>query len=376
MRAQMIAVQEELDWEVYRLYGLVDEDLTYPGDDLPELALGERAFEIALARKVAAGEEETAWFTRHGSTPITEMPAHWPAAYRDLVQRRLDLIAVRPVIRLLEKPEHKRRWATEPWEKQVEQGAARLAARPAGGPAVLVRRAGPADAASPSAQLADVVARDADLVSVLELWAGRHGQSGRRSRCPAAGPTRRCRTWRRTGSRTPACASARRGSRPGPAAPRGRRRAGRRPIPVPPKYTSADFRKASYWQAPRQARRAEGAVHPLPRRRPRDRPDAAARLGRLGPRPAGPGAGHVIGEREAEGWDDERLVPLVAGLAELQPWVEQWHAEVDPTYGVNLADFCASSCATAPPRSARPSTSSTPGGPPPPPAGGGPRNCE
>ena len=33
----MIAVQEELDWEVYRLYGLIDEDLTYDGDDLPRL---------------------------------------------------------------------------------------------------------------------------------------------------------------------------------------------------------------------------------------------------------------------------------------------------------------------------------------------------
>ena len=28
-RARMIAVQEELDWEIYRLYGLIDEDLTY-----------------------------------------------------------------------------------------------------------------------------------------------------------------------------------------------------------------------------------------------------------------------------------------------------------------------------------------------------------
>ena len=39
-RARMIAVQEELDWEVYRLYGLIDEDLTYGGDDLPGLRLG------------------------------------------------------------------------------------------------------------------------------------------------------------------------------------------------------------------------------------------------------------------------------------------------------------------------------------------------
>lgn len=49
IHALMIAHQEELDWECYRIYGLIDEDLTYPGK-LPEVRLGERAFEIVLAR--------------------------------------------------------------------------------------------------------------------------------------------------------------------------------------------------------------------------------------------------------------------------------------------------------------------------------------
>ncbi len=95
--ARMINIQEELDWEVYGLYGLTENDMTYVYDDWPELALGERAFEIALARAVMAEHQETQWFTRHGSTPITRLPAHWPTEYRDLVQRRLDLIAVQPV---------------------------------------------------------------------------------------------------------------------------------------------------------------------------------------------------------------------------------------------------------------------------------------
>ena len=53
-------------------------------------------------------------------------------------------------------------------------------------------------------------------------------------------------------------------------------------------------------------------------------------------------AGAIADHRGAgEGWlGDDRLVPLVAGLAELQPWVEQWHGEVDPDYGVSLAAFC------------------------------------
>jgi hypothetical protein len=43
------------------------------------------------------------------------------------------------------------------------------------------------------------------------------------------------------------------------------------------------------------------------------------------------------------GWDHAEqslALPLVAGLAEVQPWVEQWHGEVDPSYGVSLAAFC------------------------------------
>jgi hypothetical protein len=76
IRRRMIALQEELDWRCYRLYGLLDTPLET--DRPPEIALGERAFEILMARRMAAGALETAWFTRHGSAPITEIPAHWP----------------------------------------------------------------------------------------------------------------------------------------------------------------------------------------------------------------------------------------------------------------------------------------------------------
>jgi hypothetical protein len=53
---------------------------------------GERAFEIVLARQIASREAETTWFERHGSTPISELPAHWPDDYKALVQKRIALI--------------------------------------------------------------------------------------------------------------------------------------------------------------------------------------------------------------------------------------------------------------------------------------------
>ncbi len=324
---------------MYPLYGLLDDDLTYPGDDLPQLALGERAFEIALARKVEAGEEETAWFARHGSTPVTQIPSRWPAAYRDLVQRRLDLIESNPSIRLLEKPEHKRRWATEPWDKQVERALRgwlldRLEDRAywhdaQGRP--VPRSVG---------QLADLVSRDAALVSVLELWSDRMDRSVAASltavladesvpflaayRLKDSGLRKR-EAWEDTWKL------------------QRREDAGERvgTIPVPPKHTNLDFRRPSWWQH-------RGKLD-VPKEGFILYPDAGRETD---PTPLLGWAGWdhaqqalalatVIGERESEGWDDERLVPLVAGLAELQPWVAQWHDEIDPTYQVNLAEFCA-----------------------------------
>jgi hypothetical protein len=339
LRAQMIAVQEELDWECYRLYGLIEDDLTYGGNDLPQLALGERAFEIVLARAIEAGEEETVWFTRHGSTPVTEIPAHWPAAYRQLVQRRIDFIASSSSsIRLLEKPQYKRRWSQEPWEKR--QGKAlrdwllkRMEERRFwfdGQGRPLPRSV---------AQLADDVARDADIMSVLGLWEGRPDvpitQSLVRLLADEAVPFLAAYRYKDSGLRKrEAWEETWRLQR----LEDDRENVGT--IAVPPKYTSADFRKNSYWQA-------RGKLD-VPKERFILYPDAGRETD---PTPLLGWAGWdhaeqslalslIIGERERDGWADERLVPLVAGLAELQPWVEQWHGEVDPSYGVSLAAFC------------------------------------
>ena len=116
-------------------------------------------------------------------------------------------------------------------------------------------------------------------------------------------------------------------------------------IPVPPRYTSADFRRPSFWHA-------RGKLD-VPKERFIAYPDAgrdtdaSPLLGWAGWDHAAQALalGLLVGEREQEGWTDERLVPLVAGLAELQPWVTQWHAVVHPVYGVDMAEFCASQLA-------------------------------
>jgi hypothetical protein len=338
IRAHMLAVQEELDWETYRLYGLVNEDLTYNYSDLPGLALGERAFEILMANEISSDEGAAAWFTRHDSTPTSEIPDHWPTAYQELVLRRLRVIAANASIRLLEKPEYKRRWAREPWEKRQERALRgwlldRLENRKFWFDAQ--------DRPLPRsvAQLADGVTRDPDLVSVLALWEGRPDvpvtQSLVRFLADEAVPFLAAYRYKDSGMRKretwEQAWTLQRREDTG-------EKVGR--IDVPPKYTSADFRKNSYWQA-------RGKLD-VPKERFILYPDAGRETD---PTPLLGWAGWdhaqqslalslIIGEREKDGWDDGRLVPLVAGLAELQPWVEQWHGEVDPSYGVSLAAFC------------------------------------
>jgi hypothetical protein len=248
------------------------------------------------------------------------------------------MIESEPFIRLLEKPEYKRRWAQESWEKRQERAVRdwlldRLEDRkfwfdPQARPRP--RSVG---------QLADEVGRDADLVSVLALWEGRPDvpvtQSLVRLLADEAVPFLAAYRYKDSGLR-------KREAWEETWALQRREDAGERvgPIAVPPKYTSADFRRASYWHS-------RGKLD-VPKERFIGYPDAGRETD---PTPLLGWAGWdhaqqslalsvVIAERERDGWADDRLVPLVAGLAELQPWVQQWHDEVDPAYGLSLAAFC------------------------------------
>nr|WP_281361207.1 BREX-2 system adenine-specific DNA-methyltransferase PglX [Actinopolyspora biskrensis] len=334
VRAQMIAVQEELDWEAYRLYGLLEEDLTYSGE-LPGLELGQRAFEIVLARAMENGED-SAWFERHGSTPITEIPAHWPEDYRALVQRRLDVIENNRNIRLLEKPEHKRRWAIEPWDKRVQEALKDWLLDKLEDRSLWFDRQGRPRPQS-VAQLADRLGRDEEFVRVLELWTGSPdtpvANALQQLLADQAVPFLAAYRYKESGLRTRAAWEEtwrlQREEDAGETLDK--------PIPVPPKYKPADFSKPHYWQH-------RGKLD-VPKERFIGYPDAGRETD-TSPLLGWAGWDHaqqalalatIMNERAQEGWSDEGMVPLIAGLAELQPWVRQWHGEIDPTYGVSLA---------------------------------------
>ncbi|MGC4896391.1 BREX-2 system adenine-specific DNA-methyltransferase PglX [Micromonospora sp. DT31] len=331
-RARMIALQEELDWEVYRLYGLRDDDLTCA--EPPLLALGERAFEIVLARRMAAGEVETQWFARHGSTPITELPAHWPDDYRALVRRRIEAIESDRNIALIERPECKRRWATEGWGAMQARALRDWLLDRLEAPEIWGDRPIPQSVA----QLADRVRHDDDFRAVLELWIGRDDYDLTKTLAKLVAdehvpflpayrykPTglRKRAQWERTWAQQRL------------------EDAGEDvDIKVPPKYTSADFVKPSYW-------RARGKLD-VPKERFVSYPKAG-RDGDVTELLGWAGWDHLaqaqalatvyLDRKLQAAWPAERLLPLLAGIAELEPWLHQWYADERPDFPGSPAQF-------------------------------------
>lgn len=365
-----IALQEDLDWQCYFRYGLVDVDLT-SSTLPPPIRLGERAFEIALARRVAAGDLTTTWFERHGSTPITEIPSHWPDDYRELVQRRIEAIEQNKNIGLVEQPEYKRRWNAEPWETQQ---AAALESFLLDRLERLFDFDGRMnDAGTPTATLpiglvsiggfADAASRDPLFMEAAEVFVGAAGfavtalvgQLVEKASVPflpvlryKATGLRKHEEWEEVwelqrkedtiDARTTLPADDPQHLTTDQAADLKRRDVG--DIPVPPKYTSADFAKSTYWGL-------RGKLD-VPKERFVSFPFVTGADGQM--MIAWAGLDHLqlakaIGDfyglvqTEIGGSDDPRLVPLLAALHELVPWVRQWHAGNDPVYGGEPAEF-------------------------------------
>ncbi|MGV0029254.1 BREX-2 system adenine-specific DNA-methyltransferase PglX [Phormidesmis priestleyi] len=400
---QMITLQEELDWQCYQLYGLIDEDLTYAakisphpptpspwgegepdlappspwgeggweGEGLPPIALGQRAFEIVMARKMAAGELQTTWFDRHHSTPITDFPIEWSDDYKQLVQRRIDVIERDRNIALIEQPEYKRRWNTEPWNSQLERALRNW----------LLDRLETYfdfdgrmnDESKPTAkleislvsiaQLADLARQDPKFLQIGELYRNdptfnvqklvtelveaesvpllpilRYKPTGLRKRTEWEHTWHLQRREDKIDDRTkldkdhpdylPELST------------KALKQQEIGDIPVPPKYTNTDFQKSHYWKL-------RGKLD-VPKERWVSFPHCNAEDGTLTIAWAGYNhlqlaqaisAYFVEVQERLGGREDPRLPPLLANLLQLLPWLKQWHNDLDPTYNLAMGDY-------------------------------------
>ncbi|GAA4742177.1 BREX-2 system adenine-specific DNA-methyltransferase PglX [Amnibacterium soli] len=332
--SEMVALQEELDWRMYVAYGLADPQLSPKVEGLAAIQPNERPFEIGLARAVARGETETAWFNRHGRLPLTELPEHWSSEYRDLIERRLAAIASNPGLGVLEQPEYKRRWSGVSWEELVNsavQGAllGRLDS------ADLWRDASGRPLVRSAAQIADELRHDEGMRELMAIYTGSQdydfaNELGRllaSKAVPAVAASRykpsgieKSRAWERTWD-----------------AQRAEDRGERVQVPVPPKYVQADFLKASYWSARGKLDVPKERFVAFPGSKLPDDVTDVYGWGGWDSRERGQAIARFANELSRAGSPAEQVVPLVGALIEVEPWLRQWHDELDTRTGVSPA---------------------------------------
>lgn len=364
---QMIALQEELDWYVYKLYGLTDEAIFCDGA-VPEIALGQRAFEILLARSIAAEEAETIWFEHHGSTPITDIPSIWPEDYRGLVQKRFDEIESNQWIKLIDNKDHKRRWNRDTWQERLQVAAKEwLLDR--------IEQACQATGLTTCAQLADRLRADANFQRVANLFTGQQAtelqglvsdlvatdqvpQMAAERLVPAAIP--KFRAWQETwdkqrqedaidaefGVDKPLSAEDAAEEAKVAAYQAAKSKADAKKaqqvgnIPVPPQYKQPDFRKSTYWQLRGKLDVPKERFFSLPGcEKDGDTTLVIGWAGLNHLQRAQAIAGWYEDRKENDGWEANRLIPMLVALDELIPWLKQWHNDIDPEFGERMGDF-------------------------------------
>jgi len=339
---------------------------------------------------MARGTFNTTWFERHkesGSRPITAPPEDWPAEYIELYHRRHLAIQENKNLNLIERPEYKRRWNTEPWAKRQQAAlekwlltrletyfhdadrmvsgedeaatAAKLAhirplrARFSGGSEprlVSVRQlAQTAQADSQWMEAATVFAGRADFdvaklvealvraESVPALPAQRYKPAGLRKR----------EEWEKTWELQREEDEVDRGLRiaDGGLGEEELKKKIRKEqlarvgeIPVPPKYGSGDFLKSSYWKL-------RGKLD-VPKERwvlypgmegGHDTSPVIAWAGWDHAQQAQALTGFYQQATDNWGWTPERRAPLLAALKDLLPWLHQWHNAIDPEFGDRIS---------------------------------------
>lgn len=307
---RMVSLQERVDFAVYSLFGLLDFEA--PELSLPnEIEPGDRWFERQLVRE----RPTTAWFERQAYTrPSPTAPSPF--------------VTLPPEVRLVEQPTFKRRWGITDWppavalaqkelllasaeeemqlHSNVERGSAVSRA-------VVRGKSGTESTESDGAEAALAISIRDESVPFLAAY--RFTDFGLEKHAE----------WQKTWDL------------------QRREDAGEKidNIPVPPKYAQKDYRDANYW-------RLRGKLD-VPKERFISYPgcesdeDGEPIYGWAGwnhLERAQALAALYNDRKDREGWAKERLLPMLAGILELLPWVKQWHNEPDAEFdGLRLGDY-------------------------------------
>jgi len=111
-------------------------------------------------------------------------------------------------------------------------------------------------------------------------------------------------------------------------------------IPIPPKYAAGDFRKPSYWKLRGKLDVPKERFFSLPGCEKDG--DSTLVIGWAGMnhlQRATAIATWYLDRKETDGWEAEKLKPMLVALDELIPWLKQWHNDIDPEFGERMGDY-------------------------------------
>ena len=335
-RSRLIVVQEEIDFVCYAMYGLTNDPnlLSQTTDWGVHIEAGDRPFCILSQRNV------------DGFGVPKGIPPEWPGELQSLWSRRVQAIGASAALKTIEEPHYKRRWigrqglfnhgakASELTDALASWMLHRLESKdlwPAG--------AEQSPRLSSTHQLADLVQGDPNFALVAAQYVGhadfdlpalvsklvageavpylpvlRYTDTGLRKRAQ----------WEDTWARQ-------RREDLGEAVGS---------IPVPPKYIGKDLLKSDYWRlrGPLDVPKERWITYPGCERGA-DGSLVIAWAGWSYLQQAMALATYFIDVKEREGWNAERLRPLLGGLLELVPWLKQWHNEMNPEFGARMGDY-------------------------------------
>ena len=344
LRGILVSLQEEMDWRVYGLFGLPTVEAHSIDELLVSVEPNHRPFEVRLAREVATDISASEWFRVHKRELPKDVGGPLVSLYRQRL-RLLDNTEHGKQLRLLETPETKRRWlppddpkafadAVRTWllerieaafreQRQPEFRTSRQIALDLGGdPAVAAAHELLTEESG--LDLVKIASDFVDAEGVPFLAGFRYTETGMEKRASWE------ETWRlqrlEDDDKEKLDVEL--------------KRLKLKSILVPDKYGPKDFLR-HYWGLRGELDVPKERFVTLPRGNTDE--DSTPLVGWAGwdhLQVAQALSGHYHRRKTEDGWQKDRLVPLLAGLDERVPWLLQWHNEPSADFGgMKLGEF-------------------------------------
>jgi len=325
---QMVAAQEELDWRCYSIFGFTE--YVEPAEPLLQEGLHpeDRPVERLLRREIEKGVSSIFYDVHkyRGTGPQTPLAS----PYERLIEGRMEVLSQNAKVRLVEHVDFKRRWQVEPWQKQTAIALKGCLLSQLESEACWTNSIGSAELRSLN-QIAAWASSNRDFLQVAALFRGYEDFDVAvlvaelvSSDCVPLIP-RQC--YKPSGLRKRALWEQ---------TWKNQRREDEgenvTEIKMPPKYKSSDFQKTDYW-------RMRGKLD-VPKERwisfphcERDGDDSLV-VGWAGWNHLQQATAIVAyyDARKNDGWNAERLMPLIAAIDQLLPWIHQSHHEIDTEF--------------------------------------------